>query len=128
MSNIVSNGMKAIAAFAFVFGIVSIVKGGSVVFGPQSARDAVGAFVPFVVKFNMVAGVFYALAAIGIWQGKAYASKIAKWLVISTGVVATAFVVHVILGGAYSMQTVGALPLRIGFWTFVCFMLRCAAR
>ncbi len=128
MSNIVSKGMKAIAAFAFVFGIVSIVKGGSVVFGPQSARDAVGAFVPFVVKFNMVAGVFYALAAIGIWQGKAYATKIAKWLVISTGVVAAAFAVHVFLGGAYSMQTVGALPLRIGFWMIVCFMLRRAAR
>ena len=47
-------------------------------------------------------------------------SGLATALALGTALVAAAFGVHVLGGGAFEMRTVGALALRLGFWAVVC--------
>lgn len=115
---------KAIAVFALLFGAITLFKSGSVLFGPQSAQDAVGNFVPFVVQFNFVAGFFYVLAAVGIWLGRGWAYGLSAVIALATLITAFVFWRHVNAGGAYEMQTVGALAIRSGFWVVITFVLR----
>lgn len=115
---------KALACFALLFGAITLFKSGGVLFGPQSARDAVGDYVPFVVTFNFAAGFFYVLAAVGIWAGRGWAGLVASLIALATLLVGAAFAVHVLIGGGYEMQTVGALGIRAGFWAIVAMVLR----
>ena len=115
---------RIMALLAVLFGLATVFKGGTVLFGPEAARASVGAFVPFVLWFNFLAGFLYLLAGIGIWAGRRWACAIAGALAIATLLVAGAFAVHIVNGGAYSMQTGGALPLRFGFWAYIAFKLR----
>ena len=115
---------KAIAVFALLFGAITLFKSGSVLFGPQSAQDAVGNFVPFVVQFNFVAGFFYVIAAAGIWMGRGWAYGISVLIAVATIITAAVFTRHVSTGGEYEMQTVGALAIRSGFWVVITLVLR----
>lgn len=121
--NQISIWKKAVAIFAILFGMISLFKAGSILFGPQSAGDAVGNFVPFVVWFNFVAGGFYILAGIGIYLGRSWARWVAGLIALGTIIIAVAFVVHLVAGGAFEMQTVGALAIRAGFWSVVTLSL-----
>lgn len=114
---------KPVAIFAAIFGAISLFKAGGVLFGPQSAVDAAGRFVPFVVWFNFIAGGFYILAGVGIYLGRPWARWIAGGIALGTILVATAFVRHLVVGGAFEMQTVGALAIRAGFWCVVTLLL-----
>ncbi len=114
---------KTLAVLALIFGAITLFKSGSVLFGPQSAREAVGLYVPFVVKFNFVAGFFYGLAGVGMWLGRAWACKLSAVITLATLVIAAAFAWHVFRGGEYEMQTVGALAVRAGFWLAVTLTL-----
>lgn len=115
---------RAIAVFALLFGVITLFKSGGVLFGPQSARDAVGDYIPFVVTFNFVAGFFYILAAIGIWAGRSWGNTVAVLIAVGTLLVTIAFAIHVLMGGSYEMQTVGALGIRAGFWVIIALVLR----
>lgn len=114
---------KAIAIFATLFGMISLFKAGSILFGPQSVGEAVGSFVPFVVWFNFVAGAFYILAGVGIYLGRHWAGWVAGLIALGTIITAAAFVRHLMAGGAYEMQTVGALGIRAGFWCIITALL-----
>lgn len=114
---------RALAIAALIFGLATLFKGGSVIFGPDTARESVGNFVPFVVWFNFLAGFFYLIGAYAIWSAQSWARPLAFAIAFATIAVGAAFAVHAMAGGAFSMQTVGALPLRFGFWLFVGFML-----
>ncbi len=72
-STVTSTRMKGIALLAAVFGLVTLYSGGNVLFGADDARELAGAYVPFVVWFNFLAGFFYVLAGIGIWLGRTWA-------------------------------------------------------
>ncbi len=115
--------IRVLAALAFVFGLMTVFKAGSVLFGPQSARDSVGQFVPFVLWFNFVAGFIYVGTAVHIWLDRGCAMRGAILLTGATSVVALGFAWHVFTGGAYEMQTVGALILRIVFWAIASVLL-----
>lgn len=114
---------KAVAIFAIIFGMISLFKAGSILFGPQSAGDAAGNFVPFVVWFNFVAGGFYILAGFGIYLQRSWARWAAGGIALGTIIIAVAFVIRLMAGGAYEMQTVGALAIRAGFWSVVTLAL-----
>jgi len=119
---------KIMAIVAILFGVISLFKAGSVLFGPQSAGEAVGDFVPFVVWFNFVAAGFYMLAGIGIYIGRSWGYWISGLIALGTIITAAAFVRHLMIGGAYEMQTVGALIIRSGFWCVVTALLWRGAR
>ena len=46
----------SVAAVAVVFGALTILSGGTVLFGGDAAREAAGKVVPFVLWFNFLSG------------------------------------------------------------------------
>jgi len=108
--------LRAAIAFGFIFGLLTLYSGGSVLFGPQEARDAAGAYMPFVVWFNFLAGAVYLVAAIGLWLGHYWGTRLAVLISLSTLVIAAFFAFQIIQGAEFEMRTVGALILRAGIW------------
>lgn len=107
---------RAAAAVAAAFGVATIVSGGRVLFGPEAAREAAGAYVPLVVAFNFGAGFAYVAAAVGIALGRRWGAWLAAAIAGATLAVFAAFGVHVAAGGAYERRTVVAMALRSAFW------------
>ena len=111
--------LQWLAGAALVFGFMTIVSGGRVLFGGAQAHAEAGNIVPFVLWFNFVAGFVYVAAAVALlsaWRG---AARLALFLAVSTVLVCLAFMAHVVSGGAYEMRTVGALSIRALFWIVI---------
>ncbi|WP_066261831.1 hypothetical protein [Hydrogenophaga flava] len=111
--------MKVLAAVGVVFGALTVFSGWQGLFGPAATRAALGHTVGFVLWFNFLAGFAYVAAGLGLWRGDRWGLLLATALALGTGLVAAAFGVHVLAGGAFEMRTVGALALRLGFWCLV---------
>jgi len=111
--------LKGIAVLAMVFGVVTIISGGNVLFGPDAVRAIAGRFVPFVVWFNFIAGFFYVAAGLAIWLGHRWGLRLSIAITSATALVAVAFGAWVVLGGSFEMRTVGALALRFGVWAAI---------
>lgn len=108
--------MRGAAVFAAAFGLLTIKEGGAVLFGSEAARAAAGAYVPFVLWFNFVAGFAYVVAAIGLWRMQRWGAWLAWGIAGATALAFAAFGVHVLAGGAYEVRTVLAMALRTGIW------------
>jgi hypothetical protein len=111
-----------------VFGALTLFSGGRALFGGEQARAAVGDAVGFVLWFNFLAGFAYVLTGAGLWQGQRWAVAGAGLLALATSLVALAFGLHVVIGGVYEMRTVGALSVRLAFWTLVFTVARRALK
>lgn len=111
--------LKMLAVVAIIFGALTIFSGGRALFGDAQARASVGNAVGFVLWFNFLAGFAYVVTGIGLWAGRRWAGRAATLLAVATALVAAAFGVHVMGGGAYEMRTIGALTLRLLFWVAV---------
>lgn len=118
-----SRFMKSLAVFALVFGLMTIVSGGGVLFGPDTARAQAGAYLPFVVWFNFFAGFVYMFAGVCIWREKALANTLATLIAVSSGLIAVIFAGFVLSGADFEMRTVGALVLRTGVWAAIAIAL-----
>ena len=135
-----SRRLRILAVLAVAFGALTLFSGGRALFGGAQAQAAVGNAVGFVLWFNFLAGFAYVLTGAGLWAsrrwaepalGRAGAGPSRRWaesaaglLALATGLVALAFGVHVMTGGVYEMRTVGALTVRLAFWTLVFAMAR----
>lgn len=108
-----------LGTFAVLFGLATIVSGGRVVFGLGSARADAGAYVGFVVWFNFLAGFAYVAAGAGLLLWRGWSAPLAFVIAAATLLVAGAFALHVIGGGAYEMRTVAAMALRAGVWVAI---------
>ena len=108
-------GIRLLAALAVVFGLVTVYSGGEVLFVP-AAREAAGAYVPFVVWFNFLAGFAYVAAGIGLWWRRRWAPWLAMAIAGLTLVVFAALGLHIAAGGAYEPRTLGAMTLRSLVW------------
>lgn len=111
-------------AIAVIFGLLTIVSGGQALFGDEAARAAVGAAVPFVLWFNFAAGFAYVVAGAGLLMRSGWAAWLAALIAGATVLVALAFAVHVLSGGAYEMRTVGAMALRSLVWIAIAVVAR----
>ena len=111
--------MKALAAVGMVFGALTVFSGWQGLFGDAATRAALGHTVGFVLWFNFLAGFAYVAAGLGLWRGERWGLWLAVALALGTALVAAAFGLHVLSGGAFEMRTVGALALRFGFWAVV---------
>jgi hypothetical protein len=107
------------AGVAVVFGILTIVSGGSALFGGPDAQAAVGDAVPFVLWFNFLSGFVYVLAGAGIAMGRRWAVTLSIGLAAAVAVVFVLFGLHVYRGGAFEMRTVGAMTLRLLVWVAI---------
>ena len=111
--------LKALSAVGVVFGALTVFSGWQGLFGDAATRAALGHTVGFVLWFNFLAGFAYVAAGLGLWRGERWGLILATALALGTALVAAAFGLHVLGGGAFEMRTVGALALRFGFWAVV---------
>lgn len=111
------------AIAAAVFGVATIVSGAGTLFGPQEVRAAAGAVVQFVLWFNFLAGFAYLVGAYALYRRRRWALGAAATIAGATAIVAIAFTVYTVSGGAFSWRTPGALLLRFGFWTAIAWGL-----
>ena len=114
-----SRGLKVAGAIGLVFGLLTILSGGTALFGGEAPRAAVGNAVPFVLWFNFLAGFAYVLAGLGLLARRRAAVWLSAAIAVSTLVVLAAFALHVAGGGAYEMRTVGAMLLRSTVWVAI---------
>ncbi|MBW6494674.1 MAG: hypothetical protein K0B16_09005 [Burkholderiaceae bacterium] len=119
---------RPVAVIALIFGVITLLSGGGVLFGPQEARDSAGNFVGFVVWFNFLAGGAYVAAAVGLWMRKSWSAHLATLIAAATAAVALGFAVLVLRGAAFEMRTVGAMALRFAFWAAVALLAHRATR
>lgn len=101
---------------AIVFGLASVVSGGSVLFGGAAARASAGDVVGFVVGFNFAAGFAYVAAGVALLLCHRSGVWLAIALAASNLVVLAAFGAHVALGGAFEVRTAVAMTLRTALW------------
>lgn len=111
--------IRGAAVLAAVFGLLTIKEGGTVLFGDAAARAAAGAYVPFVLWFNFLAGFAYAIAAIGLWRRQRWAAWLAAGIAMATALTFAVFGVHVLAVGAYEQRTALAMALRTTVWTVI---------
>lgn len=104
------------AALAIVFGIATIITGGRVLFGAPASPAGEGAYVPFVLWFNFLAGFAYVAAGIVLALARPWAARIAFAVAVGTGLVFAAFGIHVLVGGAFTGRTVMAMTARTTIW------------
>lgn len=107
----------AVAAIALVFGVMTIVSGGKVLFGGEAARLAAGNYLPFVVWFNFLAGFAYVAAAAGLVQWRPWAARLALAIAAATALVFVIFGAFALTGTPFEMRTVGAMTLRTALWS-----------
>ncbi len=110
---------RILGAVAVLFGLLTLFSGGKALFGGPEARAAVGNAVPFVLWFNFLAGFAYLVAGGGLLAMRFWAWRLAALIAGATLLVFVAFGLHVWLGGAYEMRTVGAMTLRSAVWLLI---------
>jgi hypothetical protein len=118
--------VRGLGVFAVAFGLLTIASGGTTLFGGPAAREAAGAYVPFVLWFNFLAGFAYVAAGVGLWRQRRWAAPVAAGVALATLLVFAAFEIHVLRGGAYEARTVGAMTLRSVVWVAIAWV--CARR
>ena len=104
------------SVLAVLFGLMTIKEGGTVLFGGEAARTAVGAYVPFVLWFNFLAGFAYVVAGLALWWRQGWAAGLALGIALATALVFVAFGIYVVNGGAYETRTMAAMALRTTVW------------
>ena len=114
-----ARGLRIAAAIAVAFGMLTIMEGGTVLFGSEAARVAAGHYVSFVLWFNFLAGFVYVVAGAGLWAHRRWAVWLALSLVVGTVTVFAAFGIHILLGGAFEMRTMAAMSLRTTVWAVI---------
>ncbi|MBF0351424.1 MAG: hypothetical protein HQM11_10360 [SAR324 cluster bacterium] len=113
------SAFHGLAFIAVSFGLLTLKSGGSVLFIDGSARQAAGAYVPWIVWFNFLMGFVYIVAGIGFWMRKTWSHRLALMIFFATIVVFAGLEIHVLLGGAYEQRTVGAMIFRAAVWFFL---------
>lgn len=108
------------AGSAVVFGLLTVVSGGTTLLGGLE----MGAVVLFVLWFNTLAGPAYVVAGLGLWQGRRWAWPLSLAIVAATLLVFAAFGLHVAQGGAFEMRTVFAMALRSAVWGAIALVAR----
>ncbi len=109
--------LRGIAIVAIVFGAITIKEGGSVLFIDGEARQSAGAYVPFVLWFNFIAGFAYIVGGVGLFMNKRWSGALAIVIAVSTLVIFGFFIFHIYGGGAYETRTVAAMSIRSAIWT-----------
>lgn len=113
--------LKFLFVFVIIFGVMTLIEGGSVAFDIGKARINAGNYVPFVLWFNFLSGFVYIINGIGLLLEKKWASKSSFFLLISILTVYFLLFIHILLGGLYETKTVIAMGLRSSIWFLTFF-------
>ena len=111
--------LRAVAVLAVAFGLLTIVSGGTVLFGGPEARARMGQVVPFVLVFNFAAGFAYVGAGLGLWLRRFWAAWLSAAIFAASLGVLAALGLHIQQGGGYEARTVLAMLLRTAVWAAI---------
>jgi len=111
--------LKILSVVAVLFGLLTLKKGGSVIFNIGSARQDAGNYVPYVLWINFLSGFMYIVAGIGLWMRKRWAALLSVALLICVALTYSAFGIHILRGEPYEMRTVCAMALRTALWCVI---------
>lgn len=117
-------GAGVTAALMGLFGLVSVLATGAILFNVAGAREEAGFYVPAVVWMNFFAAILYLIAAYGLMKYQPWTPSVILIAAVLLVVAAIAFYVHVQSGGNYEPRTFGALAFRF----FATMILYAAAR
>ncbi|MBU3030339.1 hypothetical protein [Paracoccus marinaquae] len=123
-----SLSVRIAAGAAVLFGAMTLLSGGQVLFGGGAAQAAAGNFVPFVLWFNFLSGFAYILAGIGMVLDRSWAPWLAIALASAIAAVFALFGLHVLGGGAFEFRTVAAMTLRLAVWVAIAMIARRSIR
>jgi len=110
--------IRAMALFALLFGLLTILSGGSVLFNSE-VRQLAGNYIGFVLWFNFLAGFTYVIAGIGLWTWQRWSMWLSFSIAVASLIVFVAFGLHILSGGEYETRTIGAMSLRTLAWFFI---------
>ena len=113
-----SRWVGGLAIFAVLFGLLTIVSGGSALFNAE-AQQAAGNYVGFVLWFNFLAGFAYVVAGVGLWCKQPWSVWLSFAIAAASFIVLAAFGLHILTGGSYEMRTVAAMSLRTVVWLII---------
>lgn len=119
---------RILGLIAIAFGALTIVSGGSVLFGGAQVAQAAGNTVPWVVWFNTLSGVVYIVAGLGVLWRATWAGVLAWALVAALALAWVGLLAHVLTGGAFEVRTLGAMALRLGLWIVIAVWLHRATQ
>lgn len=108
---------------ALMFGVMTVLSGGTVLFSGSRIQALAGDTVSFVLWFNFLSGFIYVLAGVGIALQRRWATTLSIALAVAIAIVFLAFGFHVLQGGAFEVRTVAALTLRLSIWVVISAVL-----
>lgn len=108
-----------IAIFACVFGVLTLIGGGTALFGGAEAKAAAGNVVDFVLWFNFCAGFAYITAGAGLFLNKGWAIALARLIALASIVVWAGLIFHIISGHPYEARTLIAMSARTVIWVAI---------
>ncbi len=115
---------KTIGSSAILFGVITLISGGRVLFGGTDAYNSAGNVVPFVLWFNFFAGFVYVMAGLSILLNHKLKTILSGFLAIATLAVFALLGVAICLETPYEMRTIYAMTFRSGFWIMALFFTR----
>lgn len=101
---------------AVLFGIATVISGGSNMLALLQAPDSALKIVPFVLFFNFAAGFAYVAAGIGMILKRRWARKLAITIAAANVLVLAGLGAWILSDRPYEMRTVVAMSLRTMFW------------
>ncbi len=117
------------AAFASLFGVLTLFAGGRALFGGAAAQEAAGNVVPFVLWFNFLAGGAYLVAGFGLYRLRRWAVFLALAIATASAMVLLVLAWHILDGRPYELRTVLAMTLRTAIWGAISYVSwRCYGR
>ncbi len=119
MSNKFNRSIRIIALIASMFGLLTIISGGSVLFFTSKFREEVGNIVPLVVWFNFLVGFAYVIAGGGLWFWKKWAVWLSLFIAIATLVIFAILGIHILQGALFEIRTIYAMIFRFVVWALI---------
>lgn len=110
-----SRWIHILAGFALLFGLLTVIAGGRVIFTAEAQQQA-GNLVSFVLWFNFITGFAYIIAGSGLWRRQRWAAWLSLAIAIATFLIFAGFGLYIERGGSYEMRTVAAMSLRLLVW------------
>ncbi len=110
--------IRVMALLALLFGLLTIISGGSVLFNSE-ARQLAGNYVGFVLWFNFLAGFAYVVAGVGLWTRQRWSIWFSFSIAVASLIVFIAFGLHIVSGGSYEVRTIAAMSLRTLVWLII---------